>query len=257
MPARPYATALCVLFALALSACAGSRDTLRPPPDHDPMANVRGRQLYDQGVALARRNDLVRAEQYLAESMTRGMPQRQVLPMLLRVCVAASRFRAAVGYARPYLDAHPNEWALRYLIATIEAGLGEHQAARRDLESVLEQREAHAPAHFSLATLLRENFNDPVSADRHYRRYLEVEPQGEHAEEARSSLLREVTPVQNATDAATPAADATTPTPTAPTPAPAATEPASAPATTPAATPRPTAGPAPRPRAPGPPQVRR
>lgn len=166
------------------------------------MAQVHARQLYDQGVALARGSDLIRSEQYLAEAINRGMPQRQVLPILLRVCVAASRFRAAVNYARPYLDAHPNDWALRFLLATIEAGLGEHQAARRDLESVIEQRESHAEAHFTLATLLRENFNDPVGADRHYRRYLEVEPNGSHSEEARGGLLRAVAPSSQPVDPA-------------------------------------------------------
>ncbi len=160
----------------------------------DPMANVTGQQLYDTGLSAARAGDLVRAEQYLVASMQRGMPEQRALRQLVSVCVQASRFRAAVSYARPYLERHPHDWALRYLMGTILEGLDEHQAARRELESVIADNARHAEAHYLLATLLRERFNDPVSADVHYRQYLEIEPQGTHAEEARQGMLRQVGP---------------------------------------------------------------
>jgi Tfp pilus assembly protein PilF len=181
-----------LLLGLWLTACAGSRDSLRPPPDHDPMNDVQGRQLFDQGIALARSGDLVRAEQYLASSITRGMAEERVLPLLLEVCVAASRFRAAVSYAEPYLQRHPQAWRLRFLVATIRVGLNDSMAARRDLEEVLRAREDHAEAHFVLASMLREHFNDPAGADPHFRRYLAIEPTGAHADEARSGLLQQV-----------------------------------------------------------------
>lgn len=158
----------------------------------DPMANVTAQQLYDTGLAAAQAGDLVRAEQYLVASMQRGMPEARGLRQLVSVCVQASRFRAAVAYARPYLERHPHDWALRYLIGTILEGLDEHQAARRELETVLADNVRHAEAHYLLATLLRERFNDPVSADVHYRQYLELAPEGTHAEEARAGMLRQV-----------------------------------------------------------------
>jgi tetratricopeptide (TPR) repeat protein len=157
------------------------------------MNDVQGRQLFDQGIALARSGDLVRAEQYLAASTTRGMAEERVLPLLLEVCVAASRFRAAVAYAEPYLQRHPQAWRLRFLVATIRVGLNDSLAARRDLEEVLRAKEDHAEAHFVLASMLREHFNDPVGADPHYRRYLAIEPSGAHADEARAGLLQQVT----------------------------------------------------------------
>ena len=61
-------------------------------------------------------------------------------------------------------------------------------------KAVIADNARHAEAHYLLATLLRERFNDPVSADVHYRQYLEIEPQGTHAEEARQGMLRQVGP---------------------------------------------------------------
>ena len=47
-----------------------------------------------------------------------------------------------------------------------------------------------AKAHYALAILARDSENDVVGADRHFREYLRIEPNGAHAEEARASLLR-------------------------------------------------------------------
>lgn len=174
------------------AACASSRAQTNTGPTTDPMANITAQQLYDAGIQLARGGDLVRAEQYLVASMQRGMAEARVLPQLMNVCVQASRFRAAVAYAQPYLDRHPHDWRLRYLVGTIFAGLDEFHTAKRYLETVLEEHETHAEAHYTLATLLREHFNDPVGADSHFRRYLEIEPSGAHVEEARAGLLRQV-----------------------------------------------------------------
>ncbi|MFO0649849.1 MAG: tetratricopeptide repeat protein [Polyangiales bacterium] len=189
--ARTLAFALVALASYG-SGCAAHAQASGPTTD--PMANVTGQQLYDTGLAAARAGDLVRAEQYLVASMQRGMPERTALRQLVSVCVQASRFRAAVSYARPYLERHPHDWALRYLLGTILEGLDEHQAARRELEAVIADNARHAEAHYLLAMLLRERFNDPVSADVHYRQYLEIEPQGTHAEEARQGMLRQVGP---------------------------------------------------------------
>lgn len=191
--APPAPTSLAFALVTALSAaCATSRGGLAEPPTSDPMANINAQQLYQAGLAMARAGDTVRAEQYLVASLQRGMPEARVIPQLMTVCVQGSRYRAAVGYAEPYLARNPRDWRLRYLVGTILAGLEEHQAARREIEAVLADNAQHADAHYLLASLLRERFNDPVSADAHYRRYLEIEPGGRHAEEARAGLLRQV-----------------------------------------------------------------
>ncbi len=188
--ARPLAI---VSLAAALTGACASRGAASQPVTTDPMAGVTARQLYDTGMTAARSGDLVRAEQYLVASMQRGgIPEAVVLRQLVSVCVQASRFRAAVAYAQPYLERHPHDWALRYLVGTILDGLDEHQAARRELEAVIADNARHADAHFLLATLLRERFNAPASADAHYRLYLEISPQGAHADEARAGMLRQV-----------------------------------------------------------------
>ena len=190
-PALPLLAPLSLAALVVLGACA-SRQAAPTGLTTDPMASVTPQQLYAAGMQLARAGDLVRAEQYLVASMQRGAPEGRVMPQLVSVCVQASRFRAAVGYAGPYLDAHPHDWRLRYLVGTILAGLEEHQAARRHIERVLVENESYAEAHYLLATLLRERFNDPTGADAHYRRYVEIEPAGAHAEEARAGMLRQV-----------------------------------------------------------------
>ncbi len=190
-PVPPLLATASLAALVALGGCA-SRQGAPTAPTTDPMAGVSGQQLFDAGMQLARAGDLVRAEQYLVASMQRGAPDGQVMPQLVSVCVQASRYRAAVSYAAPYLDAHPRDWRLRYLVGTILAGLDESQAARREIERVLADNDRHAEAHYLLATLLRERFNDPTGADAHYRRYVEIEPAGAHVEEARAGMLRQV-----------------------------------------------------------------
>ena len=43
---------------------------------------------------------------------------------LVRVCIASSRLRAALGHAEPFLRRHPDAWQLRYLVAAIHLALG-------------------------------------------------------------------------------------------------------------------------------------
>ena len=40
--------------------------------------------------------------------------------------------------------------------------------------------------------LLRDEFHDRAGADKHFREYLRVAPDGAHAEEAKGSLLKDV-----------------------------------------------------------------
>lgn len=187
MRVAPFAFAL-----VFVGACASTRAGEMPPGD--PLARVEGRQLFQQALAHAQEGDLVRAEQYFVAALERGVDERNVMPPLIRTCIAASRFRAAVGYATHYLERHPDDVPLRFLMATIQAGLGENAAARRGLEDVLQRNGRHAGAHYNLATLLRDGYSDPRGADAHFRRYLELEPTGQHAEEARAGLLRTESP---------------------------------------------------------------
>ncbi len=57
-------------------------------------------------------------------------------------------------------------------------------------ERALDGSAKSAEAHFRLGILYDEKLNDPVSAVHHFRRYLDVAPQGAHAAEAKANLTR-------------------------------------------------------------------
>jgi hypothetical protein len=136
--------------------------------------------------------DFTRSEQYFTTALQRGGPPEVLLPKLLRVCVSAHRYRAAIEYSRPFLLAREGAWALRFVVATIHVGLNEPLTAARHLELVVRHNPRHAEAEFLLASLYRDDLRDLGRADEHFRRYLELEPSGERAEQARSALLTRV-----------------------------------------------------------------
>jgi tetratricopeptide (TPR) repeat protein len=162
-------------------------------PPADPIADVAPDELYRRGVALAQRGDLVRAEQYLAAALDRGFPKERGVPVLLRVCVASSRLSTALGYATPYLEEHPNDWSLRHLVATIHLGLGHADDARRELERVIADAPSQAEPHYLLGVVLRDELGEIDAAEPHFRRYLELAPDGRRADEVTRAL--EVVPV--------------------------------------------------------------
>jgi predicted Zn-dependent protease len=130
----------------------------------------------------------VRAEQYLSASIDRGYSQDRALPSLIEVCVAASRLRAAIDYAEPYLRRNPKKWHLRYLVASLYLGVGEPSRARDELERVASEQPDKADPHYLLAVVLAEQFADYDRARTHYRRYLELAPESDKADEVRASL---------------------------------------------------------------------
>ena len=152
------------------------------PTSHAEQAQA----LFQRGREAAERGDSVRAEQYLSLALERGYDAERVLPVLLGVCLASSRLRAALDHAEPYLRDHPEAQALRYLVATIHAGLGQTDEARLALEQLLRTNPNSGDAHYLLGILDSEG-NAP-SARAHFRTYLDVAPQGEHAAEVRSRL---------------------------------------------------------------------
>ncbi len=175
---------------LLLAGCGHDAPEVREPPPADPVSEIAPEELFAQGVVLAQRGDLIRAEQYLAASMERGHPEDEVMPVLLRVLVASSRLRVALQYAEPYLARNPGSWPLRYLVASMHLGMGESARARRELERVVEVAPDEAEPHFLLGVVLRDEARDPAAAAREFERYLELAPDGAHAGEAREALRR-------------------------------------------------------------------
>lgn len=187
---RAAALALSVVTAAGLGGCAGN-------PGDKAVARIKvveteetPDKLLARGRGFAAVGDLSRAEQYFAMALERGADPAVALPLLMRVCAAEKRYRAAIDYAEPQLKRHPDDDRLRFVVASFYMTIGETSAAREQLGRIVAQRPDFAAPHFALGVLLRDDIGDPVSADTQFREYLRLEPRGAHAEEARASLLK-------------------------------------------------------------------
>lgn len=146
-----HASLLVVLVALValLGGCGGVawRDEVgaahtRPTAD----------ELYRVAVTLADRGDLIRAEQYASLAVAEGLPLSRALPLLVSVCLRASRITAALAHAELGLRNRPDDMRLRYLVASMYAAIHRSDDAVAELERVL----AVAPGHPRAAQLLNE-----------------------------------------------------------------------------------------------------
>ncbi|AKF11666.1 tetratricopeptide repeat protein [Sandaracinus amylolyticus] len=181
---------LLFVIALATVGCGGAQTQADETPVTDPLSTVQPSELYERGVYLAQHEDYIRAEQYLVAAMQRGHDENVVMPTLLAACVRSSRLSAALGYAEPYLERHPEAWSLRLLVATIHMGLGEPADAHAQLMRVVDDQPTEPVAHYMLGVLSRDDLADPAAAIASFQRYLELAPEGEHAAEARASIAR-------------------------------------------------------------------
>jgi len=184
-------------FLIACACLAGFGCLRQPEAEVDRRLRVVDRErapdlLLARAQALAQVGDFTRAEQYLQAARDSGAPDGQVLPLLVKVCMSDQRYRAAVQHIEEHLRTHPSHYALRFVLATLYAGLDEPEAARRELEAVLSLAPDHAEAHFALAVVLRRDLGNFRDADRHFRAYLELAPRGPHVAEAESALLSRV-----------------------------------------------------------------
>lgn len=149
-------------------------------------------KLIDRGKAFASIGDTTRAEQYFAAALGQEKNEAAILPLLLAVCVSDGRYRVAIEYAEQYLRRHPNDVRVRFVLGTMYEAVGESEAARSNLETVVGAEPEDAEAQYALAVLLRDGDHDPVAADPHFREYLRLSPRGAHAEAAQASLMKSV-----------------------------------------------------------------
>ncbi len=187
---RLWAAWTSVLTVLVVVAgCATSHATQRQEdPPADPLRTASAESMYVRGTESARNGDYIRAEQYLSVALERGYPRGKVVPQLVKVCIAASRLRAGLAYAEPYLSQHPKHWPLRVLVATIRIAVRDYAEARMELERVVQHAPNQPHPHYLLATLLRDHFAEPAEVEQHFESYLKLEPRGVHSEEAQSYL---------------------------------------------------------------------
>lgn len=149
-------------------------------------------KLLARGRAFAHVGDTTRAEQYFAAAVAAGADPAAVTPILLTVCLRDGRYRMAIEYARRHLGRHPNDVKVRILLGTVYAALGESNDAELALEAAAKADAHNADVRYALAVLFRDQRGDVERADTEFREYLRLSPRGEHAEEARASLLNEV-----------------------------------------------------------------
>jgi tetratricopeptide (TPR) repeat protein len=142
--------------------------------------------------AFASVGDLMRAEQYLKLALDAGADSSEVTPLLVEVCTRDQRFLDAIQHIEHHLRHHPDDARLRYVLASLEAAVGNQERARAEYERVLAREPNNAEVHYALAVLLRDGVANLEQADSHFRAYLRLRPGGNHAEESRAALLTEL-----------------------------------------------------------------
>ncbi len=152
------------------------------------LTTVTSQDLFFLGVSHARSGDLLRAEQYLTAARRRGYDEASAIYWLVRVCVAASRYRSALRHAAQYLRDHPAHWPLRLVVASIHEALGDLVRAESELEHIVKSAPDSPLPHYRLALLYRLTDDDGVRSKAHLEEYLKLMPRGPHAAEAQSIL---------------------------------------------------------------------
>jgi tetratricopeptide (TPR) repeat protein len=181
--------AIALLF---LPACATTKETRLQKDARIVDQENDPKRLLARGKAFHAIGDYTRAEQYYAAALNQGAAEKEVLPLLLRVCIQSTRYQVAIDYALPVLQRHPDDWRLRLIVASLYTAVGQPGRARDHYERVVKQEPNEPSARYGLAVLLRDEFHDRAAADKHFREYLRVAPEGPHAEEAKGSLLKDV-----------------------------------------------------------------
>lgn len=181
---------LAFAFTLALAGCASSAvKRTRTPTEEKAEAAA---ALVQKGREFAEGGDVLRAQEYFTSALKAGADEKVVLPLLLRVCVAERNYRLAIEFAESSLARNPKNSRLRLLAGTLHASVGDTARSRERLERAADELANEADVQFTVAVSFRDDANDVVMADKYFRRYLALAPNGEHAEEAKGSLMEQV-----------------------------------------------------------------
>ena len=184
--------AMMAIGSLAIAACGPSPEAKASKDLEAMRVETTPERLQTRGEASATMGDLTRAEQYFVAALRAGGDARALTKRLLIVCVTDGRYPAAATYADDYLRKHPGDTDVRYAAATVYVGMGDLPRAREGLQRVVIERPDDADAHYALASVLHQEGDSLLEADKHYREYLRLSPEGEFAEAARASLLKSV-----------------------------------------------------------------
>ena len=177
---------------VGLAGCA-SREAKAEKDFRRVQDDQNAKNLFERGRAFAFVGDQTRAEEYLSAALDAGADPRQVLPLLMDVCVKGGRYRSAIQHAENHLRKHPNDVHTRLMVGALYVAIEEPDHATPHLEQVVDKpmpppEILHGEAHYYLGIVARDR-KDWVGADKHFREYLRIEPNGKHVEEAKGSLL--------------------------------------------------------------------
>jgi len=151
-------------------------------------------RLMAKGQAYARTGDYARAAQYLRTALLQHGDASVILPLLVAVEIKDQSYRAAVQHLEDRLRTHPSDVHARFVLASLMAALDRPREAERELVRLLARAPRHAEATFALGVVYRDGLGDHQRADDCFRRYLALEPDGRHREEATNSTLTSTQP---------------------------------------------------------------
>ncbi len=183
----PLAAFMTALFAVGCGTTLNEqKKSTSQSPLRDPAV------LFRQGDAFAADGDFTRAQQYFAAAIAAGGKSNEILPHLLEACIAAGDLRLASEYAENELARRPDDANLRFLAGALQARIGNRPAAREHLVQAASEMKGNANVQFMVATFFRDEMQERAFADPYYREYLRLDPNGEHASEARASLMERI-----------------------------------------------------------------
>lgn len=193
----------CVLLLASLS---GGCATTAPPPT-DPLLAARQRMAADPGDVLTlielselymKSGDLLRARQYLAmveRTAAHGLPPgidgKRVFKLGILIAVQGHQYTDAIRRCQQRLRRAPEDAPVRSLLASLLEAIGDELGAERQWRMLIALHPAEGHPLLELARF----YDRTTRADRQhlsqrlYARYLEVEPQGSEATQARAALL--------------------------------------------------------------------
>jgi tetratricopeptide (TPR) repeat protein len=177
---------------IAIAALGGCAHVAGSPGSSAEVAPPNVEQLLAVAGLAEKLGDGLRAQQYLHGALAAGADPERVWPRLLRLYIGDGQYRLAIETARDRLRSHPQQCQLRLLLADLYAATEEDSSAIAEYEEVLSASPNEARAHYALASLLHDKGRDRARADEHYQAYLALQPHGDHADEARALLLKEL-----------------------------------------------------------------
>jgi tetratricopeptide (TPR) repeat protein len=192
---RALGTPLVFVITSLLAGCAGAAPAT--PPESAAVVAHRNAEknaelLLEQGRAYAELGDSLRAQQYFSLALKSGADEKVAFPLLLRACVVDKNYRLAVEYAEAALSRHPKNARLRFLTGALHGSLGDTARSRERLVRAAKELPQDAEVQFAVGVFFRDDALDLVSADKYFRQYLALEPDGAHVDEAKSSVMERV-----------------------------------------------------------------